>query len=56
MEEQQIVNTRGKPKFAYNGYLYVFDKNSKKEPDVKFWRCEKNMSAKPVFTLSGMKS
>ena len=55
MEEQQIVSTRGKQKFAYNGYLYVFDKNSKKEPDVKFRRCKKN-SAKPVFILSGMKS
>ena len=41
MKEQQIVGTRGRPKFAYNGYLYVFDKKGKKELDVKFWRCEK---------------
>ena len=35
-----IKSERNKAKFSHDGFLYVFDKNSKSNPNIKFWRCE----------------
>ena len=35
-----ILSKRGKEKFSHNGYLYIFDKMSKSDIAIKFWRCE----------------
>ena len=37
---EHIDTKRNKPKFHHNGYLFVFDKHSKTDPNTKFWRCE----------------
>ena len=33
---EYIVSKKSKPKFTHNGYLFVFDKHSKKDPIIKF--------------------
>ena len=33
-------------KFIHNGYLIVFDKDCKKDPIIKFWRCERKYDCK----------
>lgn len=38
--EVQILTERGKEKCHHNGYLYIFDKISKSDISVKFWRYE----------------
>lgn len=38
--EEQILSKRGREKYRYDGHLYVFDKASKSDNSVKFWRCE----------------
>ncbi len=38
--EDKILSQRGHRKFAHNGYLYIFDKVSKQDGDLKFWHCE----------------
>lgn len=35
-----VLSKRGNEKFSYNGYLYVFDKVSKRDTSLQFWRCE----------------
>ncbi len=37
---EQIRSQRGREKFAHNGYLFVFNKISKIDSDLMFWRCE----------------
>ena len=36
----EILTKRGKEKFAHNRFLYVFDKTSKTDNELKYWRCE----------------
>lgn len=38
--EPAVLSKRGNEKFSYNGYLYVFDKVSKRDGSLQFWRCE----------------
>ena len=33
--EGRILSKRDNPKFSHNGYLYVFDKRSKKDTSIK---------------------
>ena len=40
MEIEHILSQRGKEKFAYEGHLFVFDKFSKIDNNIKFWRCD----------------
>ena len=44
--EGRILSKRDNPKFSHNGYLYVFDKRSKKDTSIKFWRCENKNECK----------
>ena len=37
---KEILTKRGKEKFAHNEFLYVFDKTSKTDNELKYWRCE----------------
>ena len=37
----EMLTQRGKEKIAFDGYLFTFDKESKTEDDLKFWRCER---------------
>ncbi|KAK4882924.1 hypothetical protein RN001_006243 [Aquatica leii] len=39
--DRQIQSKRGVEKFTYNGFIYVFDKCSKGDDSLKFWRCER---------------
>ena len=41
-----IVSKNNKPKFTHKAYLFVFDKQSKKDPGIKFWRCERMNNCK----------
>ena len=43
---QDIQTKQQKQKFTHNGYLYVFDKHSKRDVSIKFWRCEKKNECK----------
>ena len=47
---EYIFSKKNKPKFTYNGYLLVFDKHGKKDPIIKFWRCEKNSCKARIHT------
>ncbi|XP_068205453.1 uncharacterized protein [Palaemon carinicauda] len=38
--ETDILSKRGKEKFHHDGFIYIFDKSSKSDPSIKFWRCE----------------
>lgn len=40
MEIEQILSQRGNKKFAYEGHLFVFDKFSKSDNNIQFWRCD----------------
>ena len=44
--EGRILSKRDNPKFSHNGYLFVFDKRSKKDTSIKFWRCENKNECK----------
>lgn len=49
----EILSKREKPKFSQDGYLYVFDKFSKKDPTLMFWRCElKNECKGRIHTMN----
>ena len=37
---EEIISQRGKEKFQHNGFLYIFEKPSKRNPHLLFWRCE----------------
>ena len=43
---EYIVSKKNKPKITRNGNLFVFDKQSKKDPIIKFWRCERKNNCK----------
>lgn len=52
--EHQIVSERGKEKYSKNGFIYVFDKLSKSDCTVKFWRCERRQTCKArIHTQNG---
>ena len=39
--ENSVVSTeRGKRKFTHDGFIYIRNKASKKDPSLIFWRCE----------------
>jgi len=45
------LSKRDKPKFSHDVYLYVYDKCSKSDPSLLFWRCElKNECKERVHT------
>ena len=37
---EKIISQRGKEKFQHNGFVYIFEKPSKRNQDLLFWRCE----------------
>jgi len=37
---ENLLSKRDKPKFSHERYLYVFDKPSKNDPLLLFWRSE----------------
>lgn len=37
---ERVFSQRGKEKFSHNGYLFIFDKFSRTDTDLMFWRCE----------------
>ena len=39
MDTEKVYTRRRKLKLCKDGYMYVFDKKSKKEENVSFWRC-----------------
>ena len=43
---EYIVSKKNKPQFTHNGYLFIFDKLSKKDPIIKFWRCKRKNNCK----------
>ena len=43
---QRILSKSGKEKFLHNGYIYVFDRCSSRDPSIKFWRCERKNACK----------
>ena len=50
----EVLTKRGNEKFVHNGYLYVFDKISKANNELKFWRCErKNRCKARLHTIAG---
>ena len=50
----EVLTKHGKEKFAHNGFLYVFDKISKTDNELKYWRCEQNNLCKArVHTKAG---
>ena len=54
MMAEEILTKRGKEKFAHNGFLYVFDKTSEADNELKFWRCEqKNRCKARLHTKAG---
>ena len=40
--EQTIQRQGGRVKFSHEGYIYRFDKESKTQAGVKFWRCHED--------------
>ena len=42
----EVLTKRGKEKFAHNGFLDVFDKTSKTDNELKYWRCEQKNRCK----------
>ena len=50
---EYIVRKKNKPKFTHNGYLFVIDKHSKKDPIVKFWRRERKNDSKACIYTKG---
>ena len=43
---ERILSKKNNPKFSHNGYLFVFDKHSKRDSVIKFWRCENKNECK----------
>ena len=43
---RNIQTQKGKPKFSHEGYLYVFDKASRRNESFQFWRCERKSECK----------
>ena len=41
-----LHSKKDKPKFAHEGFLYVFDKKSKRDQSISFWRCERKNECK----------
>ena len=37
---EEVLSQRGKQKFPHNGFLFVFEKRSKRDQDLLFWRCD----------------
>lgn len=37
-----VKSKRGREKFCHDGYIYRFDKSSKTQDQVKFWRCHED--------------
>ena len=37
---ENILSKKSKPKFSHDGNIFVFDKCSRTDPSLKFWRCE----------------
>ena len=37
---ERISSQCGKEKFSHNGQLFIFDKLSKCDSDLMFWRCD----------------
>ena len=51
---EEVLTKRGKKKFALNGFLYVFDKTSKTDNELKYWCCEeKNCCKARLYTKAG---
>lgn len=49
-----IISNRGHEKFYYKGFIYNFDKCSKSDDALKFWRCEQMGRCKGrIHTKSG---
>lgn len=38
--EANILSKRGRNKVIHDGYLFIVDATSKRDPELKFWRCE----------------
>ena len=52
--DQPILSRQGKVKFQHEGYLYRFDRVSKSNDSVKFWRCHDEKICKArIHTLNG---
>lgn len=52
--ENQILSKRLRDKFESNGYLYVFDKSSKIDQSIQFWRCERKDDCRArIHVLNG---
>lgn len=50
-----ILSQRGKNKFSHDGYLFVFEKFSKVDNDLMFWRCDEMGRCKArIHTRLGM--
>jgi len=48
-----IFSSRGRPKLASDGYLYIFDRDAK-DGKTKYWRCDqKNHCRARVHTIDG---
>ena len=37
---ETVLSQRGKEKFSHNGYLYIFDRISKTDSSLMFWKCD----------------
>lgn len=49
-----VLSKRGKEKFVHEGYMYVFEKGSKKDHSLKFWVCERKNTCKArLYIKSG---
>lgn len=54
MMAEEVLTKRGKEKFVHNGFLYVFDKASNANRELKFWHCEqKNRCKARLHTKAG---
>ncbi|GCC35685.1 hypothetical protein chiPu_0014172 [Chiloscyllium punctatum] len=52
--ETDIISKRGNKKFYHDGFIYIFDKLSKSDSSIKFWRCEqRGRSNGRIHTKSG---
>ena len=47
-----VKSKRGREKFCHDGYIYRFEKHSKTQDQVKFWRCHEDGRCKArIHTL-----
>ena len=49
----EVLTKRGMENFVHTGFLYVLDKTSKTDDELKYWRCEQKNRCKARLHTKG---